>query len=99
MHTNLDAAAGGVNDALAKVLGLEHVRMLCRDGALPDGTAYGIGRVGVLSGEMTMEAFLASAAEKLNAPGLKFHDAGKPVHQVAVVGGSGGSDLPKALQQ
>lgn len=96
MHTNLDAAEDGVNDALAAALGLGNTVSLATDGVL-NGREYGIGRVGVLPEEMTMAAFLGAAAEKLNAPGLKYHDAGRTVKQVAVVGGSGGSDLPKAL--
>ena len=45
-HTNLDAAAGGVNDCLARALELTQVEQLHQDGLLPDGSPYGIGRVG-----------------------------------------------------
>ena len=96
MHTNLDAAEGGVNDALAEALGLEDTFPIAVDGVF-EGREYGIGRVGVLPGEMTVDAFLRLAAEKLKAPGLKYHDAGRPVRKVGVVGGSGGSDLAKAI--
>ena len=96
MHTNLDAAEGGVNDALAEALGLEDTFPIAVDGVF-EGREYGIGRVGVLPGEMTVDAFLRLAAEKLKAPGLKYHDAGRAVRKVGVVGGSGGSDLAKAI--
>lgn len=96
MHTNLDAAEGGVNDALAAALGLTETFPIAVDG-VHEGTEYGIGRVGVLPEPMTVQDFLARAAKRLSAPGLKYHDAGKPVHKVGVVGGSGGSDLPKAI--
>ncbi len=45
-HTNLDAVAGGVNDALARVLGLEKVKLLREEGVDANGQAYGIGRMG-----------------------------------------------------
>ena len=49
-HTNLDAVAGGVNDALARVLGLEKVKLLREEGVDANGQAYGIGRMGEVSG-------------------------------------------------
>ena len=97
MHTNLDAAEGGVNDALAAALGLCDTKLIDVDGVLRDGTAYGIGRVGTVSEPLEFADFLALTAKKLSAPGLKYYDSGKMVHKVAVVGGSGGSDLPKAI--
>lgn len=97
MHTNLDAAEGGVNDALAATLGLCGTKAVAVDGILSDGTPYGIGRVGTLSHAVEFCDFLSETAEKLSAPGLKYYDSGKMVHKVAVVGGSGGSDLPKAI--
>lgn len=97
MHTNLDAADGGVNDALAEALGLCGTKAIAVDGVLPDGTPYGIGRVGTLSAPMELSDFLSMTAEKLSAPGLKYYDSGRRVHRVGIVGGSGGSDLPKAI--
>ena len=45
-HTNLDACAGGVNDVLAKLLGLEGLSMLSEEK---------IGRIGTLKSEKTLE--------------------------------------------
>ena len=47
MHTNLDAAYGGVNDCLAKKLGLNDVFLLNDEK---------IGRIGTLSCEKGLEA-------------------------------------------
>lgn len=87
-HTRLDALVGGVNDVLAERLSLSDVT--------PFGDE-GIGRVGTLAEPMTAEAFAAVVADCLNAPAVTLADAGKPVHRVAVLGGSGGDDVPAAL--
>lgn len=88
MHTNLDAAEGGVNDALMDALGVSV------SGVLDEKSA--IGRVGTLAQEMTMEVFLPHVKSVLMVNGLRYHDAGHPVSHVAVCGGSGGSDIPLA---
>ncbi len=97
MHTNLDAAEGGVNDRLAEAIGLKNIGLLAVDGVSPNGVEYGIGRTGELPSEVTMAQFLPSLKQILNSAGLRYHDAGIPVRRVAVVGGSGGGDLPQAL--
>ena len=56
MHTNLDIAPGGVNDALCETLGIA------------------------------------------DAGGLRYVDAGRPVHHVAVLGGAGGNEMLEALE-
>lgn len=88
MHTNLDAAVGGVNDALMEALGATVTGLLEEDSA--------IGRVGILTEEMTMEAFLPHVKTSLRVNGLRYHDAGRPVRRLGVCGGSGGSDIALA---
>ena len=78
-HTNLDAAAGGVNDALAAVIGLEHVEV----------AFGGIGRVGELPEAMTAEAFASYVAETLGTA-VQLHAGNTAVKTVALVGGAGG---------
>lgn len=99
MHTNLDAAEGGVNDALAQKLGLTDTGLLHADGVGPDGQPYGIGRVGTVRGFRDAAAFAAFAREALNAGGLRLEDAGKPVQKVAVGGGACGEMLFDAAAQ
>ena len=71
MHTNLDAAEGGVNDTLAALLGL-------RDTAV---FADGCGRIGTV--EPTTAAALARlCAEKLGAH-VQYVEAARPVVRVA----------------
>jgi len=90
MHTNLDAAAGGVNDALAEALGLRNVDLI------EPAPAYG--RVGTLASPMPMREFLEHVKTRLNGRGLRYHNSGRAVSRVAVVGGSGGSYLERALE-
>lgn len=96
-HTNLDLAAGGVNDALATTLGLTGVGPLCQDGVDSEGAPYGIGRVGMAAGEQSAAEFAASVKETLGANGVRYVDAGKTVRRVAVGGGACADLMERAL--
>lgn len=80
MHTNLDVAPGGVNDHLAKVLGLENIKTM----------ENGLIRTGTLPQPMTLAAFAGRVCCALGANGVRYSDAGKLVSHVAVGGGSCG---------
>ena len=101
MHTNLDAARGGVNDALAIAAGIavnsEDSELLAENGKLQDGTVFSYGRVGYLKNPCSLEEYLKRLKKTLNTDGLRYYDAGKEVYRVAVVGGSGGSELSAAI--
>lgn len=97
MHTNLDSAPGGVNDALLAALGAENGGFLCRTGAMPDGTPAGITRLGRLPEAVPLAEFLETVRSKTGGRGLRYHDAGRAVQQLAVCGGSGGSDLEAVI--
>lgn len=99
MHTNLDAAKGGVNDLLAKKAGLTDIELLCVDGVTKDGEEYCVGRVGQLREPMPMEEYLTRIKYALQAGGLRYHSAGIPVKKVAVVGGSGMSMISEVLKK
>lgn len=88
MHTNLDAARGGVNDALAHRLGLERVE------ALEGGD--GIARTGLLPDALELPDFLALVRRRLQPNGIRFVDGGRPVRRVAVGGGACGEYFPAA---
>ena len=90
MHTNLDAAEGGVNDCLAQKLGLS--------GTIPLNEQK-IGRIGTLSCEIPLEQFLHDVVKSLSCRGLRYRDGGRPVHRVAVGGGACGEYIPHALAQ
>ena len=99
-HTNLDAAQGGVNDCLARALGLTEVEQLHQDGLDGQGRPYGIGRVGQAHrAGLSAGEYAAYVKERLGASSVRFADGGKPVHRVAVGGGSCGSMLLDALEK
>ena len=90
MHTNLDAAEGGVNDVLARVLGLQDLEVLSEDG---------IGRIGTLRDEKTLAQYLPFVLKSLNCRGLRYREGGRPVHRVAVGGGACGCYIRDALKK
>jgi dinuclear metal center YbgI/SA1388 family protein len=99
MHTNLDAARGGVNDALAAAAGLAGVELLAEHGRTADGAPFSYGRRGILRHPCAMSEYLELIKERLGASGLRYYDAGRTVSYVAVVGGSGGGELRAAASR
>lgn len=97
LHTNLDAAPGGVNDCLAEALGLEQVQVLVPAGTDGQGRTYGLGRTGVVQTQ-TVEQFIQTVKSSLGCAGLRFTDGGRPVRRVAVGGGACGGFLEQAVQ-
>ena len=91
-HTNLDCAPGGVNDTLAKTLGLTNVQIID-----PIGEDYGLLRKGFVK-EQTLEAFMQTVKENLGTPVLRYADGGKTVSCVAVGGGSCGDEYEAAIK-
>ena len=91
MHTNLDAAQGGVNDALAAALGGRVIGIL--------NTDDGISRVCELPEAMEFASFLRHVKDSLGANGLRYAGPGKPVRRFGICGGSGAGDLPLDLAQ
>ncbi|MCP4690634.1 MAG: Nif3-like dinuclear metal center hexameric protein [Desulfobacterales bacterium] len=89
-HTNLDSAAGGVNDVLADRIGLTHVRPL-ENAASPEHAGQGIGRVGALEtpGSLLDLAKRIQAELGLNTVRI-VGDPDLPVREAAVCSGSGG---------
>ncbi len=88
LHTRADKVEGGVNDLLADLLGIRN--------AVPFGEG-GLGRIGTLDEELTMEDFSYLIKGLLDCDGVKVADALIPVSRVAVVGGDGKSYVNDAL--
>lgn len=93
MHTNLDCATGGVNDALASVLGLSGVISM---GAGESGT---LGRVGKLPMRMSPALFADYVKDALDAGGVRYCDGGKTIQTVAVGGGACGKLMDYAIEK
>ena len=86
MHTNLDAAPGGVNDTLAQRMGLREVEPF----------AEGMGRIGWIN-EMSAHQLAQETARVLHAR-VQWVDGGKPIRRLALITGSGGSMLEDAIR-
>ena len=82
VHTPLDIAKGGVNDALTEKLGFGVCPALCESGEASMVRAYEFPE------ERTAEEAAAYVAEKLGTA-VRYSDAGKPVKKAAVCGGAG----------
>ena len=104
-HTNADKAVGGVNDALAAVLGLTDARPLVADpaGLLPatcgQAGRTGLGRVGTLVRPLLLAEFVALVAQQLPATvgGVRATgEADRMISTVAVCGGAGDSEMAAA---
>ena len=91
-HTNLDCAPGGVNDILAKKLGLSNVQVISPKGNDDVGRPWGLLRMGTVPPQ-SITCFLRNVKSSLNCKGLRYVDTGKPVHMVAVGGGSCGGSI------
>jgi len=91
MHTNLDAAIGGVNDTLADKIGIS------KEGYLEPVEEVGIGRYGNLVREMSFDEFLKHTVKTLGIDGLRYLKNRNTVKRVAVGGGSCGGMLQAAV--
>ncbi len=98
MHTNLDAAEGGVNDVLAVSFGMRQRTPL-------QTAAAGVGSIDPITVPELAALAQISWLPCCNAPDtgaavqVKFADAGKPVHRLAVISGAGGSLFAEAIAE
>lgn len=91
MHTNLDAAEGGVNTCLSKACGItEPIKLYNR----PDNIGY----YGEIEAPMEFNEYLSFVKSALSTNGLRYVDSCKVVKKIAVVGGSGGDDMDRAIE-
>ena len=88
-HTRADKVRGGVNDCLARLLGLEDVEPLGDDC---------LGRIGHLECETSMEEFASKVKSVLGIDKMLVADAYNPVYTIALVGGDGKSYIPDAIE-
>ena len=88
-HTNLDAVAGGVNDCLARHLGLEDVDVL--------ENTEGLVRVGKLAKACSLQDFAQHIKQVLHADYVVIGDAKRMVQCVGLCGGAGSDFIDAAL--
>ena len=81
-HTNLDCAEGGVNDVLAKSLGISGLKVL-------ENLETGFqSRIGTLMEEITADE-LAQRCKEVLGGNIRYVKGDRPIKTVAVCGGSG----------
>lgn len=93
-HTNLDAAAGGLNDLMAGLLGMSATAPLRPSTGDP---SVGLGRVGQAPPRMTLEKLVTKAGQAFDAPRSYVGDPSAKVRTIACCTGSGASLLPDAM--
>ena len=91
VHTNLDQADGGVNDALCRKAGLINIEKV----ADHEGFLY---RIGELEEPLTADEFAEKVSESLSYP-VKYVGTNTHIKRVAVCSGSGGSMLYEVAEQ
>lgn len=87
-HTRADKAVGGVNDRLAKLIGIID--------PVPFGEG-GLGRIGNIAVECDLDVFTNMVKTKLSAEGIRIADGYNMVKRVAVVGGDGKDFVKEAI--
>lgn len=87
-HTRADKVDGGVNDILAKKLGLVDVSRFGEGG---------LGRIGTFTEDRSLDDFADYVKNQLGADAVRVADAYNPVKRVALVGGDGKDFVKDAL--
>ena len=91
-HTNLDCAVGGVNDVLARTLGLGDIHVIGEKKTDAQGRECGLLRAGTIKG-ISFTEFAKKVKNALSCSALRGVDVGRPVRYVAVGGGACASEL------
>lgn len=96
MHTNLDAAEGGVNDEMARRLGLQSIRFTAPQ--QKDGVDYCIGSIGELPEPLTPDDFVALVKRTFGVKAVMTNALlSRKIRTVAVCGGAGSSLMGDAI--
>ncbi len=93
-HTNMDTAKGGINDVLAKKLGLSGVCVLEQH---TDDKTAGLGRYGKIQPQ-TLSDFCNTVKLALNTPIRYCGDDGMKIKTVAVASGACSELVPMAVE-
>lgn len=98
MHTNMDAALGGVNFKIAEKLGLSAPRFFGKMQEV-DGEKGGEGVIGAFSEAMAADDFVALIKERFDVECVMTNELlRRPIKTVALCGGAGDFLLPDAVR-
>ncbi len=96
-HTNLDIAEGGVNDVLAKAIGLVDIAPFDRSRKPSEEPDPTLGRIGFLPAPLSPVAFAKQIKEALPTAYVRLVEAGEhEIKKVALCSGSGAEFIAKA---
>ena len=102
IHTNYDSVPGGMADVVAERLGIVFGAPLEEMGE-ENGTAYGIGKVGVLEAPMNGRALAKKVKEEFGLPYVTVYGSElwetEPVKVAATCPGAGGSTIKAAIEK
>jgi GTP cyclohydrolase I len=99
VHTNLDIAKGGINDILARMIGLKETEALLKKENAAD-RLEGLGRIGNLPETMSLAAVARIVMEAVGSTGLMvMGPPDREIKRVAILGGAGGSELSQASEK
>ena len=97
-HTNLDQAENGVNDELARLLGLKDLKVLCSNDESKTND-IGYGKVGNISNIKLID-YVEKIKKALGVNKLKVYgNIDKEINRVAVCGGSGADFIYNAFKE
>lgn len=97
-HTNLDCANGGLNDYLAKKLGLQNTRVIDVVDTV-NGVEHGYGRVGTLKEKNTLHEVMSRCIDVLQTPFVKYvGNPDKIISTVAVNCGAGSDAMDFCIE-
>ena len=98
-HTSYDCAPGGMNEQLAKLLGLEERRPLVAQSWNEQGEMTSvIGVIGSYKEALSPEEFAEKVKNALELPVLRMADSGRKIRKVACIGGAGSEFLAEAAK-
>lgn len=90
-HTNLDSAAGGINDSIANILGYKNSEVI--EPSVIDGikdNKAGIGRLILLEEEITLSELCDKVKKALEISCIRYSgDEAKKIKRLAIINGSG----------
>ncbi|NEZ45726.1 Nif3-like dinuclear metal center hexameric protein [Clostridium niameyense] len=93
-HTNLDSTENGLNDIVAKLMGLKNIKIIDDNKLNPKA---GIGRIGDLKEEITLSSLCYKVKEILNVSTLRYSgEDNVKIRKIAIINGSGESYFNKA---
>ncbi|MEG0297837.1 MAG: Nif3-like dinuclear metal center hexameric protein [Clostridium sp.] len=96
-HTNLDSVTGGINETIAKLIGLD-TSSLIHESSSYNEKSCGLGRIQKLNKTITLDEMISKVKAVFNVNSLRVVKGKDTVSKVAVINGSGQDFIAKAVK-